>query len=50
MKTIIVKQGEMVILKNDDGEGILYTVTGSLIHPFEMIKTLSWEEVAEYEV
>jgi len=49
MKTMIVKQGEMVILKNDDGEGLLYSVTGSLIKPFELIKTLSKEEVNKYE-
>jgi len=49
MNGVIVKEGDEIILKVDTGEGILYTVTGSLIQPFEMIKTLSKIEVSKHE-
>jgi len=47
MKTL--KFGEQFILKLEDGEGLFYSITGSFIHPFEMIKTLSKEEVKKLE-
>ncbi len=47
MKTL--KFGEQFILKLEDGEGLFYSITGSFIHPFEMIKTLSKEEVEKLE-
>ncbi len=46
----IVKEGDQIILKLENGEGLLYSVTGGLVNPFELIKTLSWEEVEEYEI
>ena len=47
MKTL--KFGDQFILKLEDGEGLFYSITGSLINPFEMIKTLSKEEVEKLE-
>ncbi len=47
MKTL--KFGEQFILKLEDGEGLFYSITGSFIHPFEMIKTLTKEEVEKLE-
>lgn len=47
MKTL--KFGEQFILVLEDGEGLFYSITGSFIHPFEMIKTLSKEEVKKLE-
>jgi len=48
MKTL--KFGDQFILKLEDGEGLFYSITGSFIHPFEMIKTLSKEEVEKLEI
>ncbi len=45
----IVKEGNQIILKLENGEGLLYSVTGSLISPFELIKTLPKEEVDKLE-
>ncbi len=47
MKTL--KFGEQFILKLEDGEGLFYSITGSFIHPFEMIKTLTKDEVKKLE-
>ena len=47
MKTL--KFGDQFILKLEDGEGLFYSITGSFIHPFEMVKTLSKEEVKKLE-
>lgn len=47
MKTL--KFGDQFILKMEDGEGLFYSITGSLINPFEMIKTLSKSEVEKLE-
>lgn len=47
MKTL--KFGDQFILKLEDGEGLFYSITGSFIHPFEMVKTLSKEEVNKLE-
>ncbi len=47
MKTL--KFGDQFILKLEDGEGLFYSVTGSFINPFEMIKTLTKEEVEKLE-
>lgn len=45
----IVMEGDQIILKIKNNEGLLYSVTDSLIKPFELIKTLSKKEVNEYE-
>ena len=45
----VVKEGEQIILKIENGEGLLYSVTGGLVNPFELIKTLSKKEVNELE-
>jgi len=45
----VVKEGDQLILKTEIGEGLLYSITGSLINPFELIKTLSKKEVNELE-
>ncbi len=47
MKTL--KFGDQFILVLDDGEGLFYSITGSFIHPFEMIRTLTKEEVEKLE-
>ena len=47
MKTL--KFGDQFILKLEGGEGLFYSITGSFIHPFEMVKTLSKEEVKKLE-
>jgi hypothetical protein len=47
MKTL--KFGEQFILKLEDGEGLFYSITGSFTHPFEMIKTLTKDEVKKLE-
>jgi len=47
MKTL--KYGDQFILVLDNGEGLFYSITGSFIHPFEMIKTLSKDEVEKLE-
>ncbi len=47
MKTL--KFGDQFILVLDTGEGLFYSITGSFIHPFEMVKTLSKEEVKKLE-
>jgi len=47
MKTL--KFGDQFILKLEDGEGLFYSITGSFINPFEMVKTLSKEEVNKLE-
>ncbi len=48
MKTC--KFGEQFILILENGEGLYYSITGSFINPFEMIKTLSKEEVKKLEI
>jgi len=47
MKVVI--EGEYLIIRLDDGEGLLYEVINSLTNPFKLIKTLSKEGVKEYE-
>jgi len=47
MKTL--KFGDQFILVLDTGEGLFYSVTGSFINPFEMVKTLSKDEVEKLE-
>ncbi len=47
MKTL--KFGDQFILKLENGEGLFYSITGSFIHPFEMIKTLTKDEVKKLE-
>ena len=47
MKTL--KFGDQFILKLEDGEWLFYSITGSFINPFEMIKTLSKDEVKKLE-
>lgn len=47
MKTL--KFGDQFILVLDNGEGLFYSITGSFIHPFEMIRTLTKEEVEKLE-
>jgi len=43
----ILDKGERFIIRIDDGEGIEYEVTDKIITPFQLIKTLSKEEVDE---
>jgi len=44
-----LKFGDQFILILDTGEGLFYSITGSFINPFEMIKTLSKEQVKKLE-
>jgi len=48
MKVVI--EGEYLIVRLDDGEGLMYEVTNSLTNPFKLIKTLSKKEVEDNEV
>ena len=43
MKTL--KFGDQFILVLENGDGLFYSISGSFIHPFEMIKTLTKEDV-----
>jgi len=44
----IVKLGDKLIVKLDNGEGILYEIIDDLVNPLRMIKTLSKDEIKEY--
>jgi len=41
----ILNMGERFIIKTDNGEGLEYEVTDKIVTPFQLIKTLSKEEV-----
>ncbi len=46
---VIVNVGDVLIVKIETGEGLLYKITHDLINPFTLIKTLSKEEVDKRE-
>ena len=48
IKAIVVESGDRLIVKFDDGDGILYEIIEDLINPLRMIKTLSENEIKKY--
>lgn len=46
---MIVKTGDKIAHRLENGEGILYEVEEDLLNPFKMIKTLSKDEVNLYK-
>ena len=48
IKAIVVESGDKLIVKFDDGDGILYEIIEDLINPLRMIKTLSENEIKKY--
>ena len=45
----VLNKGEHIILKVETGEGLEYEITDNLVNPFQLVMTLSKEEVDEYE-
>ena len=46
---VIVNVGNVLVVKIESGEGLLYKITHDLVNPFTLIKTLSKEEVEKRE-
>jgi len=46
----ILDLGDLFIVKIKSGEGLLYRITHSLINPFDLVRTLTKEEVEKHEV
>ncbi len=46
---VIVNVGNVLVVKIESGEGLLYKITHDLVNPFSFIKTLSIEEVKKRE-
>lgn len=45
----IIELGDLFIVKVETGEGLLYRVTHSLVNPFDLVRTLTKEEVEKRE-
>lgn len=45
---MIVKTGDRIVHKLNNGEGMLYEITEDLVNPLKLIKTLSKEDIKSY--
>lgn len=46
---MIIRSGQKIVHVLKNGEGILYEVVEDLVNPLRMIKTLSSEQVKNYQ-
>lgn len=45
----ILDLGDLFVVKVETGEGLLYRITHSLVNPFDLVRTLTKEEVEKRE-
>jgi len=45
----ILDLGDLFVVKVETGEGLLYRITHSLVNPFDLVRTLTKEEVKKRE-